>query len=87
MVFPHIVYWLGAVADWYTTRRGLKKGFKEGNPIPRWVGKKVGLNWAATILKGGLWTILFFTGAPAFLFYLAGVIYLGAGLYNYRLIK
>jgi hypothetical protein len=40
------------LADTYTTMIGLQHGFVEGNPLMRWLFKKVGISFA-TFLVGG----------------------------------
>lgn len=81
-MLPHIVYWLGAVADWWTTRRGLKKGMTEVNPVVRSAMDKLGRDWGITFLKMSLWLILYLTGASDLVFYVAGGIQLAAAIWN-----
>ena len=80
------------VADNYTTAIGLQHGFVEGNPVTRWLIKKVGTSFAGFLLGG---TVLisgaFFTNygaAPAAAVY--GIVGTGLGIrafLNYRKLK
>ncbi len=53
-----VVYLLGAGVDAWTTKRGLKRGAKELNPIMKALMKVMGRDWAMTALKGGMLGIL-----------------------------
>ena len=80
------------VADGYTTAIGLQHGLVEGNPVMRWLFKKVGTAFSTflvggtVLIAGAFWTN--FGAGPAELFY-GGI---GAGLafqsfLNYRKLK
>jgi hypothetical protein len=48
------------LGDGYTTMVGLQHGFEEGNPVSRWLFKKIGLPW--TLFTQGV-ALLFLIGA------------------------
>lgn len=81
----HVVYWLGALADWWTTRRGLKKGAREvgGFGGLAKLMRVVGRDWALTLVKGGIWGGFYWYGMPAGVFYMAGGVQFLAALGNY----
>ncbi len=81
----HVIYWLGAVADWFTTRRGLKKGAREvgGFGFNAWLMDRLGRDWAVVVLKGGIWGGFFWYGMPAGVYYMAGGIQFLAALGNF----
>lgn len=48
---------IALLTDAYLTMKGLERGFQEGNPLMRWLFKKVGQSFAA-FLSGGTVLIL-----------------------------
>jgi len=83
-MLPHAVYWVGALADWYTTKRGLEyagKG-KELN-VARWFMRVLGRDWGLSVLKLGVWVGFLWYGMPAGAYYLAGAIQFLAALGNH----
>lgn len=83
---------LALLADAYTTMIGLQNGFVEGNPLMKWLFKKVGTSFA-TFLTGGSMLILgaFFASRTA----VGGDVFFGVitaaegfqALKNYRKLK
>lgn len=78
-------YWVGALADWYTTKRGLEKGATEANGILRAI-----LLWLPFDRELGVFAVkltVFATlgclGAPSVVFLVIGAIQFAAGLWNY----
>lgn len=58
-----LVYLLGALMDWKSTKRGLRRGAKELNPVAKWLIRVLGVDWAATILKLGVLALLVYWAA------------------------
>ncbi|MEE8472558.1 MAG: hypothetical protein V3S82_05265 [Dehalococcoidia bacterium] len=81
----HLVYWLGALADWWTTRRGLKDGAKEVGAFGgmAWLMRRVGRDWAITLVKLAVWGLFLWMDMPAGVFYMAGGVQFLAALGNY----
>lgn len=81
-----VAYWVGALADWHTTRRGLKQGAREigGLGLHRRLMEWMGRDWAVTLIKGGFFAFLFFAGFPATpVFFMAGMQLLAAAGNHY----
>lgn len=88
VLMEHLVFWLGAVADWYTTRRGLKKaGIKEANGLMAKAMKRLGRDWAITLIKGAVWLGFYLYGMPAGVFYMAGGMQFAAAGWNLYIIR
>ena len=79
-----IVFWLGAGADWYTTKRGLKKGAREMNPLfnaLRAFGMTI--DAAATALKASVFIWFLWTSAPPVVYFWLGGFQFLAALSNH----
>jgi len=80
------------LSDAYLTMKGLENGFVEGNPLMRWLFKKVGQSFAA-FLSGGVVLIVGtaltnYGAAPAAAFFsVIGVCETVQALLNYRKLK
>lgn len=82
-MLPHLIYWFGAIADWWTTRRGFKDGATEANPIMAKAIEKLGRDWGISSLKLFAWIVLLLVGASPWAYYLAGSLQLLAALGNF----
>jgi hypothetical protein len=82
-----IIYWLGAAADFYTSKRALVDStrFKEANPVVRWLFTKMGKRTALALIKVLVFVVLLAIGAPWWLYAIGGVVYLIVGYMNYKL--
>jgi len=81
-MLPHVIYWAGALADWYTTKRGIQRGAVEANPIMAWTMHKWGRDWGITVLKFGVWGWLFYSDMPPGAYYTAGGVQMLAAIGN-----
>ena len=88
-MLPHLIFWVGAAADFWTTRKGLKNGFREGNPVIKYVMDKLPYDSEAELmgLKVVVWVAGWAFGAPAAYFWVLGGLQLLAALWNFRLLK
>ena len=86
---PIVVYWIGAFLDFATTRKGLRAGFREGNPLVRYVLDKLPYDSEVELagLKVVIFSALFLLQAPAWVFYALGALQFAAALHNFRLLK
>jgi hypothetical protein len=82
-----IIYWLGAAADFYTSKRALVDStkFKEGNRVIRWLFKKEGKRTVLAGIKILVFVTLLAIGVPWWVFVMGGVVYLIVGYRNYKL--
>lgn len=85
MILPYLVYWLGSLADWYTTKRILLD--KGGVEINGFVRKIVDLlPWSTEVelflLKAGLFALMVLTGAEPVVYCILGGVYALAGIGN-----
>ena len=88
-MWPHLVFWVGAAADFWTTRKGLKNGFREGNPVVKYVLDKLPYDSESELmgLKVLIWVVGMVAGAPGWFFWGLGGLQFLAALNNYRLLK
>jgi hypothetical protein len=89
---------LATIADWWTTQRGVRKyGFREANPVARFLNEKLGGRWWLSalvldlVLLGGFSWGLIAIGCSlntvaAFLA-IAGAVQSAAAIANYRLLR
>jgi hypothetical protein len=87
LTWSYVAYWIGAVADWYTTKRGLASAKRHGinvrevNPFFNAL-RKLGLTMdaTATLIKTAAFLWFYFRDyPPSVLFLFAGVQLLAAG--------
>jgi len=84
-----LLYWLGAFADYATTRKGLSAGFREGNPVVRYVLDKLPFDSEIELmgLKIGVYLGLVALDAPDKVFWLMGALQFAAAIHNFRLLR
>ena len=88
MIIGYAIYWIGALADWYTTKRLLGKGGKEFNGFVRRIIDRLPWSTEAELfgLKAlGFVALLFLDhryGLPPAFFYALGALQAVAGLGN-----
>ena len=89
MILPSIAFWVGALADAYTTRVGLRAGFREGNPFVRYVLNVLPFNSEVELMvvKIALYAVFYVGGAELWMYYTLGGVQFAAALWNYRLLK
>jgi len=85
MIWAYIVFWLGAIGDWYTTKRIWVDG--GGKELNGFVRKFVDtLPWDTEIeifiVKAIVFGSLLWLGAPALVYYIGGGIQLLAAIGN-----
>ncbi len=85
MIYSYIVYWAGAYLDYITTKRGLKAGLKERNPVARWLMRHTKFDVVATVLKLGAFVLFIWIRMDAWWFYAMGAVQMVAAAYNYKL--
>jgi hypothetical protein len=83
MTLGYLVYWFGALADWYTTKRGMDGGGTELNPVMGYLMRTVGRDWGISILKLGVFLFFLWYGMPQDVFVYAGVIQVLAAAGNH----
>lgn len=80
------VFWAGAYLDYLTTKKGLKTGqLKEQNRLARFMLGHTTIDVVCIVLKGGVFAALFYTGAPAFVYYGLGGMQLLLAARNHKL--
>lgn len=78
-----VIYWVGAIADWYTTKRLIfdtTRG-KEANPVIRWMIRAGAGEWHLLALKAVIFVVLLKWAAPVGLIVL-GFAQCAAALWN-----
>lgn len=80
-----VVFWLGALADWYTTKRVLDRGGKEINGIVRRIIDRLPWDTEAELMgiKLAVFAIFLWMDAPPAIWYVFGGVQLVAGIGNY----
>ena len=85
----HLIYLLGALLDYLTTRIGLDAGYREGNPVIKYILDR--LPWDSEIelilLKLAVYVGLFLAGAPTWVYVVLGALQLLAAAWNFRLLR
>ena len=86
---PHVVVWIGAFRDFWTTRKGLEAGFREGNPLVRYVLDKLPFDSEIELagIKLVVFIMLVLLNMPEWAFYVFGVAQKLAALHNFRLLR
>lgn len=86
---PYVVFWIGAFADFWTTRIGLDAGFREGNPLVRYVLDKLPFDSEVELagIKLVVFGMLVLLNLPEWAFYVFGVAQMLAAAHNYRLLR
>lgn len=81
------IYWLGAAADFYTSKRMLVDhgGYHEANPVLAWMMQRTGVRTVLTVTKLAVFGVFLLIGAAWWAYLAMGVVMLGAGAWNYRL--
>jgi len=81
------VFILGAAADFYTSKRVLvdSTGYKEANPIIRWLMEKEGKRTALAAIKVIVFVLLLLIGVPWWMYAAGGIVYGAVAYRNYRL--
>ena len=85
----YIIFWVGAFADFYTTRIGLAAGFREGNPLVRYVLDKLPFDSEIELagIKLVVFIMLVLLGIPEIGFYIFGAAQFLAAANNFRLLR
>ena len=84
-----LVYWLGAFLDFATTRKGLESGFREGNPVVRYVLDKLPFDSEIELmgLKIGVYVTFRLLDAPDAVFFGFGALQSLAAVLNYQKLR
>jgi len=88
-VIGPIVFLVGGYLDFSTTRIGLKRGLREGNPVLRFLLNK--LPWDSEVELAGIklafFIVLLVLDAPLSVWLVLGILQALAAAWNYRLIR
>lgn len=83
-----VVYWVGALADWYTTKRAVfdSKLGEEKNPLIAWAIKNGAGEWHLLALKAVIFAVLGVLADPLAL-WIVGVAYGAMAVWNKTVLR
>lgn len=84
-----IVFWFGAFADFWTTRKGLEAGFREGNPVIKYILDNLPYDSEVELagIKFVFFAVALTLGAPTWFWFVMGAAQIVVAYFNFQKLR